>query len=64
VLREALAQTGPAVLECVVDASEPPMPGHITVEMAKTFAEALAKGDEHRWDIIKTVFKDKIREVI
>jgi thiamine pyrophosphate-dependent acetolactate synthase large subunit-like protein len=36
VLREALAQTGPAVLECVVDASEPPMPGHITVEMAKT----------------------------
>ncbi len=64
VLREALAVAGPAVIECVVDANEPPMPGHITVEMAKTFAEALAKGDEHRWDIIKTVFADKIREVI
>jgi len=51
-------------VECVVDANEPPMPGHITVEMAKTFAEALAKGDEHRWDIIKTVLADKIREVI
>jgi len=64
VLREALAEPGPAVVECVVDANEPPMPGHITVEMAKTFAEALAKGDEHRWDIIKTVLADKIREVI
>ncbi|MHB8621248.1 MAG: thiamine pyrophosphate-dependent enzyme, partial [Chloroflexota bacterium] len=64
VLREALAVAGPVVVECVVDANEPPMPGHITVEMAKTFAEALAKGDENRWQIIKTVLADKIREVI
>ncbi|HVA23927.1 MAG TPA: thiamine pyrophosphate-dependent enzyme [Chloroflexota bacterium] len=64
VLRAALAEPGPAVVECVVDPNEPPMPGHITVEMAKTFAEALAKGEEHRWDIIKTVIADKIREVV
>ena len=64
VLREALAEPGPAVVECVVDPSEPPMPGHVTVEMARTFAEALAKGDENRWDIMKTVFADKIREVV
>jgi pyruvate dehydrogenase (quinone) len=64
VLREALALNGPAVVECVIDANEPPMPGHVTVEQAKKFAEALAKGDEHRWDIIRTVITDKIREVV
>jgi pyruvate dehydrogenase (quinone) len=64
VLSNALAEPGPAVVECLVDANEPPMPGHITVEMARTFAEALAKGDENRWDIIRTVLADKIREII
>lgn len=63
-LREALATAGPAVVECVIDSNEPPTPGHMTVEMAKQFAAALAQGDEHRWDIIKTVVADKIREVI
>jgi pyruvate dehydrogenase (quinone) len=64
VLREALAQPGPAVVECVVDANEPPMPGHATMKQAFGFAEALARGQRDRWDIIKTVLKDKIREVV
>jgi len=64
VLREALATEGPAVVECVIDPNEPPMPGHITMEQAKKFAEALARGDENRWDIVKTVIRDKIREVV
>ncbi|MGH2366323.1 MAG: thiamine pyrophosphate-dependent enzyme, partial [Chloroflexota bacterium] len=63
-LREALAQPGPALVECVIDANEPPMPGHITMTQAGQFAEALAKGDENRWSIIKTVIADKVREVI
>ena len=28
------------------------------------FAEALARGEKDRWDIIKTVLEDKVREVI
>jgi pyruvate dehydrogenase (quinone) len=64
VLREALAQPGPAVVEAVIDANEPPMPGHITMMQARQFAEGLARGDENRWGIIKTVIADKIREVI
>jgi thiamine pyrophosphate-dependent acetolactate synthase large subunit-like protein len=44
-LREALATEGPAVVECVIDPNEPPMPGHITVEQAKKFASAMARGD-------------------
>ncbi|HUY31151.1 MAG TPA: thiamine pyrophosphate-dependent enzyme [Pirellulales bacterium] len=64
VLREALAHPGPAVVECVVDANEPPMPGHATMKQAIGFAEALVRGQRDRWDIIKTVLKNKIREVV
>jgi pyruvate dehydrogenase (quinone) len=64
VLREALATSGPSVVECVIDPNEPPMPGHITMEQAKKFAAALARGDENRWDIVKAVIRDKIREVV
>lgn len=64
VLRAALAHPGPALIEAVVDANEPPMPGKITTQQAIKFAEALARGEKDRWDIIKTVVKDKVREVI
>jgi pyruvate dehydrogenase (quinone) len=64
VLREALAYDGPAVIQAVVDPNEPPMPGKITTEQAINFAKALARGERDRFDIIKTVLKDKVREVI
>jgi pyruvate dehydrogenase (quinone) len=64
VLRQALAHPGPAVVQAVVDPNEPPMPGHITTEQALKFAEALAKGQRKRFDIIKTVLEDKVREVV
>ena len=64
VLREALAHPGPAVVQAVVDANEPPMPGKITTEQAWNFMQALGRGERDRWDIIKTVAKDVIREVI
>jgi len=64
VLREALAHPGPAVIECVVDANEPPMPGKITTEQALKFAASLLHGEKNRWDIIKSVLADKVREVI
>ncbi len=63
-LREALAYPGPAIIEAVVDPNEPPLPGKISTEMALHFAEALARGQHDRWDIIKTVIADKVREVV
>ena len=63
VLREALAHPGPALVEAVVDANEPPMPGHATMQQAWNFAKAMVRGDKDRWDILKTVIKDQIREV-
>ena len=64
VLREALAHPGPAVIEAVVDATEPPLPGHVTTAQAWNFAKALARGQEDRWDILKTVAANAVREVI
>jgi pyruvate dehydrogenase (quinone) len=64
VLREALAHPGPAVVQAVVDPHEPPMPGHVTTEQAWHFAQALIRGEPDRWDILKTVTKNVIREVI
>jgi len=64
VLREALDHPGPAVIQAVVDPNEPPFPGKITTKQALHFAEALARGERKRWDIIKTVLEDKVREVV
>ena len=64
VLREALAYDGPAVVEAVVDPNEPPLPGKISTKQAMNFAEALVRGERDRWDIIKTVLEDKVREVV
>jgi pyruvate dehydrogenase (quinone) len=63
-LKAALAHPGPAVVQAVVDANEPPMPGKITTKQALHFAEALARGEKDRWGIVKTLAKDKVREVI
>ncbi len=64
ILREALNYPGPALVDAVVDANEPPMPGKIKTEQAVHFAEALARGDKNAGKIIETVLKDQVREVL
>ena len=64
VLAEAFAHPGPALVEAVVDPNEPPLPGKITTEQAWNFVEALVRGQKDRWDIIKTIVENKIREVV
>jgi pyruvate dehydrogenase (quinone) len=64
ILREAFAYPGPALVEALVDPNEPPMPGKITTKQALAFAQSLAKGTSDRWEIIKTVVENKIREVV
>ena len=64
ILSEALAYDGPAVVEAIIDPYEPPLPGNVTMKQAVKFGEALLRGQKDRWDIIKTVAEDKIREVI
>jgi pyruvate dehydrogenase (quinone) len=40
------------------------MPGKLTTEQALHFAESLMRGGPDRWDILKTVVENKIREVL
>jgi pyruvate dehydrogenase (quinone) len=63
-LRDALRYPGPAVVEAVVDPTEPPMPGKMTTEQAWHFIESLARGQQDGWEILKTVAKNTIREVV
>jgi pyruvate dehydrogenase (quinone) len=64
VLHGAFSEPGPALVEATVDPNEPPLPGKITTEQAWHFVEAMARGQKDRWDIIKTVVENKIREVV
>lgn len=64
VLDEALAYDGPCVVDCIVDGNEPPMPGKIRLNQAQMFAKSMLKGEKDREKIIKTVLKDKVKEMI
>ena len=40
------------------------VPGVISTEQAVNFAKALVRGEKDRWEILKTVVENKVREVI
>ncbi|HTX38845.1 MAG TPA: thiamine pyrophosphate-dependent enzyme [Bryobacteraceae bacterium] len=63
-LRQALLHDGPAVVQAVVDPNEPPLPGNVSTDQFIKFSQALLKGQKDGWKILKTVTKDKIREVV
>jgi pyruvate dehydrogenase (quinone)/pyruvate oxidase len=61
-LREALAASGPVVVEAVVDQNEPPYPPKITSEDAKKMYEALRRGEESRERIGLTIGRTMVEE--
>jgi pyruvate dehydrogenase (quinone) len=62
--REALAHSGPVLIQAVVDPNEPPMPGKINTEQAYKFAKSLVRGQKDAAKIIETIAEDQLREVI
>ncbi|MBX3345528.1 MAG: hypothetical protein KF806_09420 [Nitrospira sp.] len=64
VYRQAFAHPGPVVVEAVIDPMEAPLPGKMTMEQAWQFAKAVARGQEDRWDLMKSLMLNKIREVV
>jgi pyruvate dehydrogenase (quinone) len=50
---QALASDRPTVLEVITDPEVPPLPPHITLEQAKSFASAVLKGDPGAKDMIR-----------
>jgi pyruvate dehydrogenase (quinone) len=63
VLQEAFAHRGPALVDVAVDPNEPPLPGKVTYEQAKKFAEAWLHGQPNKAAIATTLFKDKIEQL-
>jgi pyruvate dehydrogenase (quinone) len=64
VIEQFLNTPGPAILDAIVDPLEPPMPPKVKPEQALHFAESLARGEKDALEIAKTVFKDKVRELV
>jgi thiamine pyrophosphate-dependent acetolactate synthase large subunit-like protein len=62
-LEAMLVADGPALCEAVVDPFEPPLPARTSAKQALHLAEALAKGQPHRWRIALTLFRDKISDL-
>jgi pyruvate dehydrogenase (quinone) len=62
-VKGALDHPGPAVVDCLTNPDEPPMPAEVNYEMAKGFAAAFLHGQPHRATIASTLFRDKITEL-
>jgi pyruvate dehydrogenase (quinone) len=61
---EALSADRPTVLDVHTDPNIPPIPPHATFTQAKATAEALIKGDEDRWGVVKEGIKTKAQELL
>jgi pyruvate dehydrogenase (quinone) len=61
---EAFAADRPCVIEAVTDPNVPPLPPHITLEQARHFAFAIAKGDPDAYEVIEQSLKDKVAEIL
>lgn len=60
----ALASDRPTVLEVVCDPEVPPLPPHITLEQARSFASAVLHGDPSRRQIIAQSIRQKFPELL
>jgi pyruvate dehydrogenase (quinone) len=58
-----LAHPGPALVDCMVNPNEPPVPGEVTFKQAKGFAEAFLRGQPDKLQTAKTVVRDAIDRI-
>jgi thiamine pyrophosphate-dependent acetolactate synthase large subunit-like protein len=59
-VQAALDHPGPALVDCVVNPHEPPLPGKIQFEQAKGFAEAFLRGQPDRLATARTLIRDQV----
>jgi pyruvate dehydrogenase (quinone) len=60
----ALSADRPTLLDVHCSPDIPPIPPHATLDQMKSSAEALLKGDENRWDVIREGIKTKAQELL
>jgi pyruvate dehydrogenase (quinone) len=61
---QALASGIPVVLEVKTDPEVPPLPPHITLEQARNFSIALAKGDPNEVGVIRGAARQLLETVL
>ncbi len=64
VIRSAMAEKKPTIVEANVDPFEPPMPPKVSMEFVAHIAESLAKGQPYGGRIGLTLFRDKVHEAL
>ena len=64
VLRAALAESGPCLVEVPIDPDEPPYPPSTHVKEATNLVKGLLKGDARRGPILRTIAGEMVREII
>jgi pyruvate dehydrogenase (quinone)/pyruvate oxidase len=64
ILDQALSTHGPVLIEAIVDPNIPPLPAKIKPEQAIKFAQSIARGTPDRGEIVKTIAKEKLRELV
>ena len=62
--QQALASDIPVVLEVKTDPEVPPLPPHITLQQAKNFAVALAKGDPDQSGMIRGAARQVLETIL
>lgn len=60
----ALTASRPTVLDVHCDPNIPPIPPHATLEQMTDAAQALIKGDQDRWGVLKQGIKTKAQELL
>jgi pyruvate dehydrogenase (quinone)/pyruvate oxidase len=61
-MKEALSWEGPAIIECVVDPHEPPLPAKVQSEQVKKLFSALKAGTPNRKQIALAMMRDMLDE--
>jgi pyruvate dehydrogenase (quinone)/pyruvate oxidase len=64
IVREAMWQDKPTIIEAHVDPFEPPMPPKVEPDFVANMAEAFAKGQPHAKRIGLTIFRDQVHEAL
>ena len=57
---EALRADRPVVVDAITDPNVPPLPPHVTLEQATSYAKAILKGDPDAWDSVVHSIKETI----
>lgn len=58
-----LRHPGPGIVDCEVNPNEPPMPGKVSYEQAKSFAAAFLRGQPHRAATAASIARDKLSQL-